>query len=172
MNGAGTSTGIGNTSGDLSYYFGRAGVALDLSRREQIIVSGEVGRERLEVDGYSETVSGNPFNADVAPGTEHMDVAKARVAYSFAVSREFDATIWGAGAYGFNNTSNLVVNVAGVGLFTAVTDDKVAWAEYGARVGYALTNTMTFDVFAEGVSGQKDEIGTRVHGGAGLRFAF
>jgi hypothetical protein len=31
---------------------------------------------------------------------------------------------------------------------------------------------MTFDVFADGVSGERNEIGTRVHGGAGFRFAF
>jgi hypothetical protein len=31
---------------------------------------------------------------------------------------------------------------------------------------------VTFDVFAEGVSGEPNEIGTRVHGGAGLRYRF
>jgi hypothetical protein len=77
------------------------------------------------------------------------------IAYSFAISRGLDATVWGAGAYGFNNTSNLVANVAGVGLFTAVPDKNFAWGEYGARVGYAITNAMTFDVFADSVSGEK-----------------
>jgi hypothetical protein len=147
-------------------------VALDLGKREQVVLSGEVGRERLEVDGYSETLAGNPFNAVVAPGTDRMDLAKARLAWSFGITRDFDATLWDAAVYGFNNQSDLAANVAGVGLFTAVADDHVAWAEYGARVGYAVTNAMTFDVFAEGVSGEKDEIGTRVHGGAGLRFRF
>ena len=172
MNGSGTATGVGNTHGDLSYYFGRAGVALNLAPREQIIVSGEIGRERLSVDGYSETLEGNPFDATVAPGTDSMDIAKARLAYSFGITRAFDATLWGAAVYGFDNQSDLIANVDGVGSFTAVTDQNLVWAEYGARVGYALTTAMTFDVFAEGVSGEKNEIGTRVHGGAGLRYRF
>jgi hypothetical protein len=59
------------------YYFGRAGVALDLRRREQIVLSGEIGRERLEVDGYTEQLNAaNPFNASVASGTDSMDIAK------------------------------------------------------------------------------------------------
>lgn len=173
MNGAGTATGVGNTKGDLSYLFGRAGVALNLGRRDQIVLSGELGRERLEVNGYSEQLTAaNPFNASVTSGTDRMDLAKARLAWSFAMTRAFEATLWGAAVCGFNNEDNLVANVAGVGTFTAITDRQLAWAEYGARVGYALSNAMTFDVFAEGVSGQRDEIGTRVHGGAGLRFAF
>src|SRR6185437_11950171 len=114
----------------------------------------------------------NPFNATVAPGTDRMDIAKARLAWSFGLGSGLDATLWAAGVYGFNNESDLVANVAGLGTFTAVADDKVAWAEYGARVGYAITSAMTFDVFVDGVSGQKNEIDTRVHGGAGLRFRF
>jgi hypothetical protein len=171
-NGSGTATGVGNTHGELSYIFGRAGVALDLAPREQLIVSGEFGREQLQVDGYSEDLTGNPFNATVAPGTDRMDIAKARVAYSFGITRAFDATLWGAAVYGFNNESDLTADVAGVGTFTAVADNNVVWAEYGARVGYAINNGMIFDVFAEGVSGPKNEIDTRVHGGADLRYRF
>jgi hypothetical protein len=67
-----------------------------------------------------------------------------------------DATLWGAAVYGFNNQSDLAANVAGVGIFTAVADNNLACAECGARVGYALTDAMTFDVFAEGVSGESE----------------
>ena len=56
-------------------------------------------------------------------------------------------------------------------MLTAVTDDNTAWAEYGARVGYAVTEAVTFDVFVNGVSGD-DDIGTHVHGGGGLRYRF
>ena len=171
-NGAGTATGVGNTHGELSYIFGRAGMALDLAPREQVVLSGEIGCERLSVDGYSETLTGNPFNATVAHGTDRMDIAKARLAYSFGITRAFDATVWGAAVYGFNNESDLTANVAGVGTFTAVADNNIAWAEYGARVGYAISPSAIFDVFAEGVSGDPNEIGTRVHGGADLRYRF
>lgn len=170
--GAGTATGIGSTHGDVSYYYARAGVVFDLGKREQVVVSGEIGRERLEVDGYSEALSaGNPFNAQVSAGTDEMDIVKARLAWSFGIAPRMDATLWGAGIYGFNRETDLVASVAGVGVLTAVTDDDTAWVEYGARVGYAVTEAVTFDVFVNGVSGD-DDIGTRVHGGGGLRYRF
>jgi probable HAF family extracellular repeat protein len=171
MNGAGTATGLGNTEGDVSYYYARAGMVFDLGNREQVVVSGEIGRERLEVDGYSETLAGNPFNAQVSSGTDEMDLAKARLAWSFALAPRVDATLWGAGVYGFNRESDLVTSVAGVGTFVPAASDDTAWAEYGARVGYAVTEAVTFDVFVNGVSGD-DDIDTRVHGGAGLRYRF
>ncbi len=61
--------------------------------------------------------------------------------------------------------------VAGVGTLAAVNEDDTVWVEYGARVGYAVTENVTFDVFANGVSGE-DQIDTRVHTGAGLRVRF
>jgi probable HAF family extracellular repeat protein len=170
-NGAGTATGVGSTHGDVSYLFARAGLVFDLGRREQVVVSGEIGRERLEVDGYSETLAGNPFNAAVAPGTDRMDLAKARLAWSFALAPRVDATLWGAAVYGFNRDTELTAAVAGLGVLAPVVDDDTAWAEYGARVGYAVTEAVTFDVFVNGVSGD-DDIGTRVHGGGGLRYRF
>jgi probable HAF family extracellular repeat protein len=171
MNGAGTTTGVGSTHGDVSYLYARAGLVFDLGKREQVVIAGEVGRERLEVDGYSETLSGNAFNAVVAPGTDRMDLAKARLAWSFGIAPRMDATLWGAGVYGFNRETELLAAVAGVGLFAPVIEDETAWAEYGARIGYAVTETVTFDVFVNGVSGE-DDIGTRVHGGGGLRYRF
>jgi hypothetical protein len=171
MNGAGTTTGIGNTHGDVSYYYARAGLVFDLGKREQVAISGELGRERLEVDGYSESLTGNPFNAVVSAGTDEMDLAKARLAWSFGLAPRMDATLWGAGVYGFNRESDLVVGVVGLGGFVPTVSDDTAWAEYGARVGYAVTESVTFDVFVNGVSGD-DDIDTRVHGGGGLRYRF
>lgn len=171
MNGAGTATGVGSTHGDVSYYYARAGLVLDLGKREQVALSAEIGRERLGVDAYSESLTGNPFNAVVAPGTDEMDLAKARLAWSFALAPRVDATLWAAGVYGFNRDSDLVTSVAGVGTFVPAPNDATAWAEYGARVGYAVTEAVTFDVFVNGVSGD-DDIDTRVHGGGGLRYRF
>jgi hypothetical protein len=172
MNGAGTATGVGSTQGDVSYYYARAGLVFDLGKREQVVLSGEIGRERLDVDGYSETLSAtNPFNAQVSSGTDQMDIAKARLAWSFALAPRTDATLWAAGVYGFNRESDLITSVAGVGTFVPAASDDTAWAEYGARIGYAVTQSVTFDVFVNGVSGD-DDIDTRVHGGGGLRYRF
>ena len=171
MNGAGTATGIGKTEGDLSYIYARAGLVFDLGRHEQIVVSAEIGRERLEADAYAEAQAGNPFFAQLSSGTDRMDLAKARLAWSFAITSAIDATLWGAGVYGFNRETDFVVGVVGVGGFAPAASDDTAWAEYGARVGYAVTEQVTFDVFVNGVSGNED-IGTRVHGGGGIRYRF
>lgn len=100
-----------------------------------------------------------------------MDLAKARAQWSFGLSKRFDATLWAAAVYSFNQKSELVAAVAGVGTFLPVIDDETVWAEYSARIGYAVTEAVTLDLFFDGVSGE-DEIGTRIHGGAGLRYHF
>lgn len=171
-NGAGTAVGVGSTEGDISYLYGRAGVLLALGRGEQLALSAELGRERLKVDAYSEALTAtNPFEAHVAAGTDRMDLIKARAQWSAVLGQGFDATLWAAGVYGFNRDSELSASVPGLGALEPVADDHTAWAEYGARVGYAVTEQVTFDVFVNGVSGDGD-IGTRVHGGAGLRYLF
>jgi hypothetical protein len=173
MNGAGTATGVGKTEGELGYVYGRAGLMIAVAPENQIAVSAEIGREWLQVDGYSEALSAaNPFEAHVAAGTDAMDIAKARLQWSFEISQRFDATIYVAGAYGFNRESNLVASVTGVGTFKAIDDDNAKWVEYGARIGYALTEAVALDVFTNGVSGEKNDVDTRVHVGAGLRIGF
>ena len=173
MNGAGTATGTGRTEGDVSYVFARGGLVFDLGPRHQLALSAELGREWLDVDGYSEPLSAkNPFEANVASGTDTMDLAKARAQWSFGLSQRFDATLWAAAVYGFNQKSELIAAVTGVGTFVPVIDDETVWAEYGARIGYAVTEAVTLDLFFDGVSGEEDEIATRVHGGAGLRYRF
>lgn len=171
-NGAGTASGIGNTEGKVSYLFARAGSLFDMGHNGQVAISAEVGRERLDIKGYSETLSAaNPFNAYVSEGTDTMSILKARAQWSAALGYGFDATLWGAAVYGFDRDTALEASVAGIGTMTALVDETVVWAEYGARVGYAISAAATFDVFVNGVSGQ-DGIDTRVHGGAGLRYRF
>ncbi len=172
-NGAGTATGIGSTEGDISYLYGRAGVIFAPGRGEQLALSAELGRERLEVDAYSEELTAtNPFEAHVSAGTDSMDLVKARAQWSMVLGHGFDATLWGAGVYGFNRDTDFTASVPGIGTLSPVEDEQTSWAECGARVGYALTAATTLDVFVNGVSGQKDEIDTRVHGGGGLRYRF
>ena len=173
MNGAGTATGIGNTHGTVSYLFGRAGVLWGLGKGEQLALSAEYGHEKLDADGYSEALSNaNPFNAMVSSGTDEMDLVKARAQWSFALAKGIDATLWAAGVYGFNRETDFMAAVVGVGTIAPVVDDTTAWAEYGARVGYALTDVAMLDVFVNGVSGARDEVDTRIHGGVGLRYRY
>jgi probable HAF family extracellular repeat protein len=169
-NGAGTAAGIGNTRGDLSYFYGRVGAVVATGGPLQFVLSGEYGKQKLATSAYAEGLAANPFNATVSDGTDAMDVFKARAqgSHDFGIC---DVTLWAALASGFNRGSTAVTTVAGVGQLTPSSLRNVAWAEYGARLGYKVTELLTVDVFANGVSGG-DEIGARLHGGAGLRMKF
>ena len=136
-------------------------------------LAAEYGRERMAVDGTSEPLSAqNPFEAHVAAaGADSIDLAKLRLAWSHRFTSHLDGTLWVAGVRGFNRSSELIAMVPGFGAVVANDLSPLTWAEFGARVGYRLTDAMTFDAFANGVSG-KDGIDTRVHAGAGLRVQF
>jgi hypothetical protein len=168
-NGAGLATGMGNTHGDLSYYYGRAGFLLAKTQQSQFVISGEIGRQELKTSAYLEQDGPqNPFYAYVSAGTDGMNVTKARASFSHAFDAKFDATLWGAWAYGFNRTSNVTSTMFGVGTLTPAALTNLNWFEYGARLGYRLTQNMTLDVFANGVTGE-GVINTKVHVGGGLR---
>jgi probable HAF family extracellular repeat protein len=172
VNGAGTATGRGATRGDLSYSYGRAGILLAHTQESQIALSAEIGHERLKLDAYAEPDGmANPFPAALSAGTDRMNVFKARAQASRSFDARIDATIYGAFAHGFDRRSDVVAYVVPFGAIAPSLERHLDWFEYGARVGYRLTEAMTLDVFANGVSGG-DGIGTRVHGGAGLRMRF
>lgn len=170
-NGAGTATGTGDTHGDLSYLYARAGVLLAAAANDQIALSAEIGRERLAVDGYSERIAGNPFEAHVAAGTDQADLLKARLQWSHRFTANLDSTLWVAAVHAFNRDSGLQAAVPGLGALTPVGLGEINWAEYGARIGYKVTDAMTVDLFANGVSGE-GAVDTRVHAGAGIRFNY
>lgn len=172
LNGAGTATGVGRTKGDLTYVYARAGVIFAPAAYDQVVISGEIGRQWLDADGYSETFSqGNPFPAVVGAGTDRSDIAKLRLAWSHRFSHQWDATLWAAGVQAFNREADFETLVLGVGTFQPSSLNDSTWVEYGVRVGYGLSETVTVDAFVNGVSGE-DEIGTRAHAGLGLRVQY
>jgi probable HAF family extracellular repeat protein len=175
MNGAGTAVGTGNTDGNMSYYFGRAGLLITDSSTSQVALSAEFGRQQLHLTGYTEQDSAqNPFPAAISGGDDAMNVVKARAQVSHRFSERFDATVWAAAVHGFDRSSDLTGTVFAIGMLTPTDLKAVSWAEYGVRFGYQIARNATVDVFANGVSGADgtDGIGTEVHAGAGLRLQF
>ena len=171
-NGAGTATGTGDTHGDLSYVYARAGLLVAQSRADQVAVSAEYGRERMTVNAYTEPLSAqNPFEAHVAAGTDVANLGKLRLQWSHQFTSNIDGTLWVAGVRSFNRSSDLTAFVPGIGTLKPTELGNLNWAEYGARIGYKLTDTVTLDAFANGVSGH-DSVATRVHMGLGLRLQF
>jgi probable HAF family extracellular repeat protein len=172
MNGAGTATGVGETHGDLSYYYARAGLLLAQTRSDQVALSAEYGHESMAVKAYAEELSAlNPFEAHVGSGTDAVDLGKLGLAWSHRFTPALDATLWAAAVHGFNRTSELSAFVPGIGTLLPSDLGALNWAEYGVRVGYKLADSVTLDGFADGVSGGA-AITTRVHVGADLRFQF
>jgi hypothetical protein len=171
-NGAGAARGKADTSGDLSYVYGRAGLLLGERRADQIAVSAELGRERMVVDAYAEQFSvQNPFEAHVDAGTDKMDLAKIRLQWSHAWSSRLDSTLWAAAVRGFNGSNGLTATVPGFGTLEPVDSANATWAEFGGRVGFKLTEIATLDAYASGVAGGAG-VETRVHSGIGLRFQY
>lgn len=171
-NGAGTATGVGHTHGDVGYLYGRLGLIVDVTRGSQFAVSAEIGRERMTTGAYNEQLSAaNPFEAHASAGTDQTDIAKARMQWSQRLAHWIDGTVWVAGVQAFNRTSDFSATVPGVGKLIPTITDSAPWVEYGARLGFAVTDAWTVDAFATGVSGGNG-IDTRVHGGAALRFRF
>ncbi|MGE0698075.1 MAG: hypothetical protein AB7O57_03190 [Hyphomicrobiaceae bacterium] len=172
MNGAGTAVGTGATHGDLGYVFARAGVLVSRDASDQLAVSAEIGRESMRVDAYAEAMSAaNPFEAHVGQGTDRTDLAKVRLQWSHRFSPRLDSTLWAAGAHGFDRTSDLAAVVPSFGTVKPGDLEDKSWGEYGARLGFQLTEGMTIDAYANGVS-SRGAIDTRVHVGTGLRLQY
>ena len=172
MNGAGTATGTGDTHGDLSYYYARAGILLANSKLDQLALAAEYGRERMSVNAYAEPLSAaNPFEAHVAAGTDSINLAKLRLAWLHRFTSRLDGTVWVAGVRGFNRESRTHCLCARHRHPDACRARCSTWAEYGARIGYKLTDKVTLDAFTNGVAGG-DGIDARLHVGAGLRVHF
>ena len=171
-NGAARVTAIGKGSGDLTYVSGRAGIVFGHRTSDQLAISAEYGREQLHSSAYSElNVASNPFAAIFGDARDRMDLAKLRLQWSHQFGPRIDATLWAAAVHAFNRETSLQASVAGVGSFSPGDLKDLNWAEFGLRVGYALSQTITVDAFANGLSG-RDGIDTRAHGGAAVRVRF
>jgi hypothetical protein len=169
--GAGTSQGFGHTQGDVSYVFGRVGTAFHVGT-DEIAISGEFGHEKLDAGSYAEAFGpSNPFNATFYSSMDGNYVAKARAQITHQFTDRIDTTLYIAGVYGFNTSTNISASVPGFGNVGISRLGNLFWTEYGARVGYAVTKNLIADLFVDGVSGDR-LIGTRVHGGAGIRYRF
>ena len=100
-----------------------------------------------------------------------MTIGKLRLQWTHAFSADVDATVWVAGAQGFDYKTNLTGYVPGFGTLTPLAMSSGAWAEYGARIGYHISNNIELNAFLNGVSGDVGS-GTKVHAGGGVKVWF
>ena len=170
-NGAGTVTAKSGTAGDLAYYYGRIGAAIEFGTSDEIALTGEIGREQLDTGKFAEaTGAANPFDAIGGAASDTVLAGRVRLQLSHAFTQSVDASIWGAGAMVLDSTSSFSADVAGVGTLLPSHVSPAPWAEFGARVGYRLTGGANIDFIANGATGPT--VGTEVHAGAALRYSF
>ncbi|MDR3375750.1 MAG: hypothetical protein P4L98_18655, partial [Ancalomicrobiaceae bacterium] len=169
LNGAGTTTGVGKTSGTVASLFARLGAYSNLASGDQISGSVEIGERWLSTDAYSEDTTNNPFPVSVAAGTDRQTVAKVNASVTHPFTPDLDLTLRGAIGTTVIGSSGLSVVTSGFGTLTTKTDHAV-WGEVGARLGWKVTDRTTFDLYATGIAGK--DVGTAAHVGVGLRVAF
>ena len=173
MNGGGTATGSGDAKGEIAYYYLRGGIAVILGTDNELALSGEIGRSRLDTAGYVEPLSAtNPFEATVAPRAERMTLLRLRGQYTHRLAPKLQATIWANGVWARpgDESSGVVAAVPGIGILAARAGDR-SWAEAGGRIDYALSSRLNVELFATGDTGEEG-IGRGVQAGIALRTRF
>jgi hypothetical protein len=154
LNGAGAATAQSAYSGHDRYLFARLTLGLRPSARDLIAVSGEAGQQRWQADGFTEELSNaNPFPATFSEEHGRMGVARGRLGWTHEWNGRISTSLWGGGAWTFDRRSDLAVGVDGIGLLSPRIGG-FHWAEYGARLGYRITDRLGVDLFVNGVKGQ------------------
>lgn len=168
-NGAGSVNVAGHGTGTLAYAYARLGMGYDITVQSELALWAELGRQAMRSHGYNEPLQGNPFNATSSGGRDTQSVMKLRAQFTTGLSEDIEATVWGAKAAAFDRTSTVRLNIVG---FDASPPSLEAfrWAEYGARLSYALNKETKIDVFAHGQRGE--EIKSRLHLGLAGRMTF
>ena len=168
-NGAGTSVGSAKTGGDLSYYFGRFGAALEVTPDDQAALSGEIGHTDLDTDAYAEILSqANPFEATASAGHDSFTVAGVRALWRHNFSDQISAQAWVSGKWDTDYSTNFNAAIPGFGSLVPQNIGTQGWVEYGVRGSYALTDDAIADAFVDGVSGSS-VVGSQAHFGVDLR---
>ena len=169
----GLTTGVGNASAidrDLSL-FARAGWVDRLSSVDEAAVYGDLGRSWMQTGGYTETTSAlNPFPATVSNGLDTLNVARLGGQLTHLFNGNIEANVSAAVAYGFGAGKGAPVSVNDFGPIAPNALPNTTWMEYGARIGYRFNDRLVIDAFVVGTA--FGEVGTTVHGGIGLRYAF
>ncbi len=168
-NGARTVNVAGHGTGTLAYAYARLGAGYDLTAQSEFALWAELGRQVMRSYAYAEALMGNPFNATSSGGRDTQSVAKLRAQFTTAMSDEIEATLWGAKAAAFDRTSTVRLNIVGFDA-SPPTLQAFRWAEYGARLSYALNKETKIDLFAHGQRGE--EIKSRLHLGVAGRMSF
>lgn len=158
-----------STSGSMVGLYLEGGALYALDPSNEIAFTGTLSQSWLSVDGYSETFSeDNLFPARFDDTTNSFTTLKADAAWTSALTSDIDLTLNAAIGHTFANDA-VAADVAFVGP-VSVDGQSELFAEYGARLGWALAPSTTLAVFAQGSSGVAS--GTHVQAGTTFSLQF
>jgi hypothetical protein len=158
----------GSTNASEYGVYGRAGWMARLSPVDEIAASVEIWQMWQRVNGYSDPTLGfNPFNANVATGTDRTNLAKIGGQWTHLFGSSVEGNVNGGFVQSFANHSGLVATVTGDGVVVPTIGNQY-WFEYGGRIGFRLAKGWVADLFVDGTLGPQP-VGNTVHGGIGLR---
>jgi hypothetical protein len=152
--------------------YGRAGWISRLSPRDEVAASVEVWQMWQRVKGYSDPagVAFNPFDANVATGTDKATLVKIGGQWTHLWGNSIETNINGGFVQSFATRSGIVATVTGEGTVVPTIGNQ-SWFEYGGRVGYRISKGWIADLFVNGTAGPQP-VGNTVHGGVGLRVTY
>ena len=160
------------TSSENYGVYGRAGWISRLSPRDEVAASVEVWQMWQRVKGYSDpaAVAFNPFDANVATGTDKATLVKIGGQWTHLWGNSIETNINGGFVQSFATRSGIVATVTGEGTVVPTIGNQ-SWFEYGGRVGYRITKGWIADLFVNGTAGPQP-VGNTLHGGVGLRITY
>lgn len=158
-----------STSGSLYGVEIEGGVMFAPDPDNEIVFSASLGRSWLGVNAFGETMNAdNLFAASMHDQTLGFSTIKAGAAWTTNLSPDVDLTLHGAIGRTLAPDS-ADAKVMFVGDVTVSGSDET-FAEYGARLGWAVTDTITADAFLLGSSGELS--GTHMQVGSALHIRF
>jgi hypothetical protein len=170
-NGDTTGTGYSTATDRSASLFGRAGWVDRLTPIDEAAAYVDLGRSWMQTGGYSEQMTAiNPFPATVPNGLSTLNVARLGGQYTHLFNGNIEVNVTAAVAYGFGAGAGAPFNVFEFGTIAPGAIADSAWFEYGARVGYRVTDRLVLDAFLLGTAGGL--AGNFVHGGVGVRYSF
>ena len=169
----GTTSGYGSASAtnrDASL-FGRVGWVDRVTPIDEAAAYVDLGRSWMQTGGYGEQMTAiNPFPATVPNGLAALNTTRLGAQYTHLFNGNIEVNVGGALAYGFGAGAGAPFNISQFGTIAPGAIADSAWFEYGARVGYRMTDRLVVDAFVLGTAGGL--AGNFVHGGLGVRYSF
>ncbi|MCC8987249.1 MAG: hypothetical protein LM523_06035 [Candidatus Contendobacter sp.] len=180
-NGAGFSTGRGSADASSFAGYARGGFIWDATASDRLTSYGEIGRQYLSIESYIEAPGlANPFPASVDGGTLFMNVAKVGASWTHETNHllslpngkplPISLTLAGAAVHSFSPHTALTASLAAAGTVRTNSPSET-WGEFGGRLSARFTQNLSIGLDLSGTAGA-DPIGTSLHGGASLAYAF